>query len=146
MKERFRKISSRASALAGSAGVFILAAASIAVWFITGPIFNFSDTWQLVINTGTTIVTFLMVFLIQNTQNRDSRAIQLNELIRSTKGARMRYVGLEDFSDEDLADIEEEIRAITQLPASQRALRKLHDKISSEKERRSNEKRRKTHF
>ena len=143
MKEHFRKISSRASTLAGSAGVFILAAASIAVWFITGPIFNFSDTWQLVINTGTTIVTFLMVFLIQNT-----RAIQLklDELIRSTKGARMRYVGLEDFSDEDLADIEEEIRAITQLPASQRALRKLHDKISSEKERRSNEKRRKTHF
>lgn len=148
MKERFRKISSRASTLAGSAGVFILAAASIAVWFITGPIFNFSDTWQLVINTGTTIVTFLMVFLIQNTQNRDSRAIQLklDELIRSTKGARMRYVGLEDFSDEDLADIEEEIRAITQLPASQRALRKLHDKISSEKERRSNERHRKLHL
>ena len=89
-----------------------------------------------------------MVFLIQNTQNRDSRAIQLklDELIRSTKGARMRYVGLEDFSDEDLADIEEEIRAITQLPASQRALRKLHDKISSEKERRSNERHRKLHL
>ena len=89
-----------------------------------------------------------MVFLIQNTQNRDSKAIQLklDELIRSTKGARMRYVGLEDFSDEDLADIEEEIRAITQLPASQRALRKLHDKISTEKERRRNDKQHKLHF
>ena len=148
MKEHFRKISSRASILAGSAGVFILAAISIVIWFISGPIFSFSDTWQLVINTGTTIVTFLMVFLIQNTQNRDSKAIQLklDELIRSTKGARMRYVGLEDFSDEDLADIEEEIRAITQLPASQRALRKLHDKISTEKERRRNDKQHKLHF
>lgn len=148
MKEHFRKISSRASTLAGSAGVFILAAISIVIWFISGPIFSFSDTWQLVINTGTTIVTFLMVFLIQNTQNRDSKAIQLklDELIRSTKGARMRYVGLEDFSDEDLADIEEEIHAITQLPASQRALRKLHDKISTEKERRRNDKQHKLHF
>ena len=148
MKEHFRKISSRASTLAGSAGVFILAAISIVIWFISGPIFSFSDTWQLVINTGTTIVTFLMVFLIQNTQNRDSKAIQLklDELIRSTKGARMRYVGLEDFSDEDLADIEEEIRAITQLPASQRALRKLHDKLSTEKERRRNDKQHKLHF
>ena len=148
MKEHFRKISSRASTLAGSAGVFILAAISIVIWFISGPIFSFSDTWQLVINTGTTIVTFLMVFLIQNTQNRDSKAIQLklDELIRSTKGARMRYVGLEDFSDEDLADIEEEIRAITQLPASQRDLRKLHDKISTEKERRRNDKQHKLHF
>ena len=148
MKEHFRKISSRASTLAGSAGVFILAAISIVIWFISGPIFSFSDTWQLVINTGTTIVTFLMVFLIQNTQNRDSKAIQLklDELIRSTKGARMRYVGLEDFSDEDLADIEEEIRAITQLPASQRALRKLHDKISTEKERRRNDKQHRLHF
>ena len=148
MKEHFRKISSRASTLAGSAGVFILAAISIVIWFISGPIFSFSDTWQLVINTGTTIVTFLMVFLIQNTQNRDSKAIQLklDELIRSTKGARMRYVGLEDFSDEDLADIEEEIRAITQLPASQRALRKLLDKISTEMERRRNDKQHKLHF
>ena len=141
MKERFRKTASKVSALAGSAGVFVLAVASIIVWVLTGPIFHFSDTWQLVINTSTTIVTFLMVFLIQNTQNRDSRAVQLklDELIRSTKGARMRYVGLEEFSDDDLAAIEAEIHAITKSPASQRALTKLHERIHEEKQRRRSE-------
>lgn len=141
MKEQFRKIATRVSNLAGSASVFILAILSIVAWVVTGPMFHFSDTWQLVINTGTTIVTFLIVFLIQNTQNRDTKAIQLklDELIRSTKGARMRYVGLEGFSDQELADIEEEIRAITHLPASRRALEKLHEKISAEKNRRHDE-------
>ena len=88
---------------------FLLAAATIVVWAITGPIFKFSDTWQLVINTGTTIVTFLMVFLIQNTQNRDSDAIQikLDELIRATKGAHTALLDLEELDDEDLARIRE---------------------------------------
>src|SRR5918999_1234059 len=86
---------------------FALAAATIAVWLVTGPLFGFSDTWQLVINTGTTIVTFLMVFLIQNTQNRDGAALQLklDELIRAIDGAHNGLLDLEELSGEDLARI-----------------------------------------
>ena len=78
MKETFRKFSNKISYITGTASSFVIAFLIILVWGITGPAFNFSDTWQLVINTGTTIITFLMVFLIQNTQNRDSKAMQLN--------------------------------------------------------------------
>jgi len=103
---RFAKAAARAT---GKPIAFLLATATIVVWAITGPIFGFSDTWQLVINTSTTIVTFLMVFLIQNTQNRDSDAIQikLDELIRATKGAHTALLNLEELDDENLAHLRE---------------------------------------
>ena len=103
MKDSFRKFAHRVAMAAGSAEAFFLALAVIAVWALTGPWFGYSDTWQLVVNTGTTIVTFLMVFLIQNTQNRDAKAIHLkiDELLRISR-ARNWLVELEDLPEEDL--------------------------------------------
>jgi low affinity Fe/Cu permease len=94
--------------------MFIAALLLIIVWLVTGPIFHFSDTWQLVINTGTTIITFLMVFVIQNSQNRESTALQLklDELIRAVTAARNNLVNLEEFSDEELERLHEEFRHI----------------------------------
>ncbi len=110
MNELFRKIAHRVAGLVGSSWSFIFALSIIIIWMITGPIFHFSDTWQLVINTGTTIVTFLIVFLIQNTQNRDSQAIhlKLDELIRALTDARNDLVDLEDSSDEELLTLQKE--------------------------------------
>ena len=104
MKHAFRRFAAGAATATGSPWAFVLAVLVIVAWGITGPLFNFSDTWQLVINTSTTIVTFLMVFLIQNTQNRDAVAIQLklDELLRGVVGARTSLVDLEDMSDEDI--------------------------------------------
>jgi low affinity Fe/Cu permease len=106
----FRKFAHKTSELVGSPWAFIVATAVIVVWAIAGPIFHFSDTWQLTVNTGTTIITFLMVFLIQNTQNRDATAIhlKLDELIRGVKGARTGMVALEDLNDEQLARLKHE--------------------------------------
>lgn len=138
MHDFFRKIAARVSMLAGTAITFLFAATIIVVWAFTGPLFGYSDTWQLVINTGTTIVTFLMVFLIQNTQNRDSKAaqIKLDELIRATKGARTSYVGLEDLSDDDLSELDRQFKELAHNPASVRAISKLHEKIALEHQRR----------
>jgi low affinity Fe/Cu permease len=110
----FRCFAQRASVLLGSAWAFGGAVLVILVWIITGPTFHFSDTWQLIINTATTIVTFLMVFLIQNTQNRDAKAVhlKLDELIRAMRGARNQLVDLESLSDEELKNFEEQFRRL----------------------------------
>jgi low affinity Fe/Cu permease len=109
MSDVFRKVAHKTAVGVGSPAAFTIAISIILVWGVTGPIFHFSDTWQLVINTGTTIVTFLMVFLIQNTQNRDALAIQLklDELIRSIRGARNDLLDLEELSDEELHALKE---------------------------------------
>jgi len=134
MKDLFRSIANRISIWTGTASVFLGAVFTIVIWASTGPLFHFSDTWQLVINTGTTIITFLMVFLIQNTQNRDGKAVQikLDELIRATKGARTQYVGLEDLSDNDLEELDREFKLLTQNPSTILAMKKLHEKIKAE--------------
>jgi low affinity Fe/Cu permease len=114
MHDLFRKFSQVMSRAVGSYWAFILAVLIVATWATTGPFFKYSDTWQLVINTGTTIVTFLMVFLIQNTQNRDAKAIhlKLDELIKGVAGARTKLVDLEDLSDEELEELQKEFEGI----------------------------------
>lgn len=104
MNDIFHKFSARVSAIVGSGKAFVVALLIIIVWGISGPIFHFSDTWQLIINTSTTIITFLMVFLIQNTQNRDAKAmhLKLDELIQGEAGASDSYINLEDLNDEEL--------------------------------------------
>ena len=108
----FTKFAHHTSRFAGSPWVFVLAVTTIIVWAVSGPLFGFSDTWQLVINTGTTIVTFLMVFLIQNTQNRDALAVQvkLSELIIKTHGARNDFAQIEDLTDKELEMLHDVIR------------------------------------
>ena len=112
--DAFHTFARRSSIILGRAWAFAAAILIIIVWALTGPTFHFSDTWQLIINTGTTIVTFLMVFLIQNTQNRDAKAVhlKLDEIIRALEGARNRLVDLEALSDEELKKFEEEFARI----------------------------------
>jgi low affinity Fe/Cu permease len=110
VSDAFRVFARRSSIVLGSAWAFAGAGLVILIWLLTGPAFHFSDTWQLIINTATTIITFLMVFMIQNTQNRDAKAVhlKLDELIRALEGARNHLVDLEDLSDEDLKKLEKQ--------------------------------------
>ena len=114
MNEAFRKAAHLTSGIVGSPPAFLFALLVVVVWGATGPVFAFSDTWQLVINTGTTIVTFLMVFLIQNTQNRDSRAvhIKLDDLILYTSGADNSLVDAENLSDEQVDRLERHLKRL----------------------------------
>jgi low affinity Fe/Cu permease len=134
----FRKIATRISNIAGSAQAFLLAILLVVVWAATGPVFHFSDTWQLFINTGTTIMTFLMVFLIQNTQNRDTRAMQLklDELIRATSRADDAFVDLENLTDEELTMLDTEFRELHDKQATSQTMKKLHARIEAENARR----------
>jgi low affinity Fe/Cu permease len=112
----------------GSTMAFVLALGIVVVWALTGPLFNFNETWQLVINTGTTIVTFLMVFLIQRTQNKDSRAIhlKLNELVAAMQGASNRLVNIEDISEEELVALHQHYTHLAKLAAAEADLMKSH--------------------
>jgi len=129
----FASLAKAVSHAAGRPLTFGLACAIIIVWAISGPVFAYSDTWQLVINTGTTIITFLMVFLIQNTQNRDGAAMQakLDEILLATKESRDEFVGIENLSEEDLVEIlsacQEEAAAQRQDPTFKEKLKKMHD-------------------
>ena len=115
LNEAFHKFSQESARVLGSVWSFAIALTVVAVWAITGPIFNYSEEWQLVINTGTTIVTFLMVFLIQNTQNRDARALhlKLDELIRAITEARTGLVDLEDLPEEELDRLANEFKSLS---------------------------------
>jgi low affinity Fe/Cu permease len=116
MKTAFHKFAAMAADAMGSSWAFLIALAAVILWAALGPHYHYSDTWELVINTGTTIVTFLMVFLIQHTQNRDTRALhlKLDELLRAVKGARTGLVNLEALSDEDLAQLQREFERLQQ--------------------------------
>ena len=114
IRDAFGIFARKTSSVLGSAWAFVCAILIIVIWAMTGPTFHYSDTWQLIINTGTTIVTFLMVFLIQNTQNRDAKAVhlKLDELIRALGGARNKLVDLEKLSDDDLQILEKEFEKL----------------------------------
>jgi low affinity Fe/Cu permease len=136
----FGDLANHTSLAAGRASTFMLAAGVVVVWGVTGPLFDFSDTWQLVINTGTTIVTFLMVFLIQNSQNRDGAAIQvkLDELIR-VSAARNSLVGIEHLTDDEIEDLRSKCEARARaekaggetLSKTQKSARHAAERISS---------------
>jgi low affinity Fe/Cu permease len=121
IRDRFRELSRKTAEAVGSIWAFLIALLTVIVWALTGPIFGFSDTWQLVINTGTTIVTFIMVFLIQSTQNRDAKAVhlKLDELIRAVGPARNALVELEDLPEEELQALAEQFDALRKRASSQ---------------------------
>jgi low affinity Fe/Cu permease len=140
MKTYLHQVSVRISALAGSTWAFALAVLVILTWIVTGPYFHFSNTWLVTIATLTDVVIFLMVFSIQNTQNRDSKATQLklNELIAANKEARDTFIGLESLTDEELADLDIEFKKMTSVIDPTHPLHKIHKKIIEEKAARFN--------
>ena len=141
MNEAFRKFANKTSEAMGTPWAFIAAVLLILGWAVSGPFFGFSEVWQLVINTGTTIITFLMVFLIQNTQNRDAKAIhlKLDELLRGVEGARTSMVDLEDLSDEDLKKLQNEFQRLREHSPNlvdddlERIESELHGRVNQEK-------------
>jgi low affinity Fe/Cu permease len=112
----------------GSSGAFFLAALIVVVWLVSGPLFHYSDTWQLVINTGTTIVTFLMVFLLQRSQNRESRATQLklNELIAAVRGASNRLINVEGLTEKELNGLYDHYKTLAEIAKKERDMRRSH--------------------
>ena len=141
MNEAFRKFANKISEAMGTPWAFIAAVFLILGWAVSGPFFGFSEVWQLVINTGTTIITFLMVFLTQNTQNRDAQAIhlKLDELLRGVEGARTSMVDLEDLSDEDLKKLQNEFQRLREHSPNlvdddlERIESELHVRVNQEK-------------
>ncbi|MBK0378483.1 low affinity iron permease family protein [Mucilaginibacter segetis] len=127
-KNLFEKISNWATAATGSPAAFIIAVTAIAIWTVTGPVCGYSQTWQLVINTGTTIVTFLMVFLIQKSQNKDSKAVhlKLNELVASHSGTSNRMVDVEDLSEEELDQLHTFYIRLARLAQEEKNLTQTH--------------------
>lgn len=125
MNELFHKVAVRVSLIVGSPRAFVLAVFLIIVWAVSGPLFDFSNTWQLVINTSTTIATLLMVLLVQNTQNRDARAmhLKLDELIKAVHGARNDLVDLEEMTDDQLDELQQQYRTLHEKLTAQRARR-----------------------
>ena len=125
-RDAFRTLAHATASAIGSPYAFAAALVAVVVWAATGPAFHYSDTWQLVINTATTVITFLVVFMIQNTQNRDSRAIhlKLDELIRAVDAARNRLLDIEDLPDEELARLAREFHRLRLEPDARRAAQK----------------------
>lgn len=140
MSDLFHTVSVAISKKVGSPAAFCLALVIILAWALSGPVFDFSDTWQLIINTSTTIVTFLMVFLIQNTQNRDAKAMQikLDELIKVSKAARDELIDLEDLTDEEIDHLQADFKKLQEMRQS-RFTKIVHKKIQSEGVRRAKE-------
>ena len=124
----FDKMATRVTKASGRPAAFILACLIVIAWLVTGPIFNYSDTWQLVINTGTTIITFLMVFIIQQTQNKDTTALQikLNELIASSQFASNRLVSVEDLTEEELETLKKFYARLAELAQKERDIHRSH--------------------
>jgi low affinity Fe/Cu permease len=137
LAQRFSQFAHATSLWTGHPVAFFFAVAVVIVWAATGPLFGYSDTWQLVINTGTTIVTFLMVFLIQNTQNRDTLAIQvkLSELVLAMKGAENKFAAIEDLTDDELKALHDECRARAETTLSHLERRKKPSPTNTQKSR-----------
>jgi low affinity Fe/Cu permease len=145
MGDIFRKFATKTAHAVGSPWAFLLALMVVIIWATTGPLFNYSDTWQLVINTGTTIITFLMVFLIQNTQNRDAKAMQLklDELILSIKAAHNEMIDIEELSEEQLEALAEQYKRLKEEGSADQIDNAIGEEAEEEVEKRKEKDRQK---